>query len=355
MSRLYAVFLSSTYEDLRAERELVSLALQQAGHIPRGMELFPASGRSSWDLITDVIGQCDVYVLIGGGRYGSIDGETGLSFTEREWDYAGEQGIPRLAFLPADLGSIPRAKTDRDEVSFRKLESLYSKVKSGRNVKFYTNPEELARQVDVSVNAEINFARPQGYVRSSHAVSESIAILRHANHKHMTSSGWTNEHALKVRVLGARQWSLRFMSWSRGSSRTTGFECLTRGMTALTPLIRDEDHNDVAVVYLGRDFRTGDVFDCNVKWTYVQDDDDISYQHSIQTNDGNESLELKVSFAEDITLPPHATFNDWLGDSKSPNVPLKSERLYFLDGGRTLDVVVSSPEAGHSYSIDWRS
>jgi hypothetical protein len=36
--------------------------------------------------------------LIVGGRYGSVD-ETGISFTEREYDYAYEKGLHILAFV----------------------------------------------------------------------------------------------------------------------------------------------------------------------------------------------------------------------------------------------------------------
>ena len=75
----YQVFVSSTYEDLREERQQTTQAILEAGSFPAGMELFPASDDSQWELIKRVIEESDYYVAIVAGRYGSI-GPTGLSY-----------------------------------------------------------------------------------------------------------------------------------------------------------------------------------------------------------------------------------------------------------------------------------
>ena len=64
------------------------------------MELFPASDDDKWTLIKRVIDDCDYYVVVIGGRYGSIDPERGVSYTEMEFDYAVETKKPVMAFLP---------------------------------------------------------------------------------------------------------------------------------------------------------------------------------------------------------------------------------------------------------------
>jgi hypothetical protein len=43
MEKVYQVFVSSTYSDLKDERQQVSETLAKAGYIPSGMELFPAA------------------------------------------------------------------------------------------------------------------------------------------------------------------------------------------------------------------------------------------------------------------------------------------------------------------------
>ncbi len=58
------------------------------------MELFAAGDKSQLETIYNWIDECDVYMLILGGRYGSTDKETGLSYTELEYDYARSKNKP---------------------------------------------------------------------------------------------------------------------------------------------------------------------------------------------------------------------------------------------------------------------
>src|SRR5687768_10053928 len=88
----YQVFVSSTYKDLTEERKAVTQAIMAMDHIPAGMELFPAFDEDQLSFIKRVIDDSDYYVLIIGGRYGSID-ETGISYTEQEFDYAVSKDI----------------------------------------------------------------------------------------------------------------------------------------------------------------------------------------------------------------------------------------------------------------------
>ena len=87
MEKRYQVFISSTFRDLLRERQAVLKAVLEFDHMPAGMELFPASDDAAWQLITDVIDASDYYVVIIGGRYGSLD-DAGIGYTEKEYDYA---------------------------------------------------------------------------------------------------------------------------------------------------------------------------------------------------------------------------------------------------------------------------
>jgi Domain of unknown function (DUF4062) len=89
----YQVFVSSTYDDLRAERQQATQAISEAGFFPSEMELFPASDDAQWELIKRVIEESDYYVVIVAGHYGSLS-PNGLSYTEMEYDYA---AIPNSA------------------------------------------------------------------------------------------------------------------------------------------------------------------------------------------------------------------------------------------------------------------
>lgn len=95
----YQIFVSSTYLDLIDERQAAVEAILKAGHIPAGMELFTASNQSQWSIIKKWIDESDIYMLILGGRYGSIELESGLSYTELEYNYALSQEKPLFAVL----------------------------------------------------------------------------------------------------------------------------------------------------------------------------------------------------------------------------------------------------------------
>lgn len=98
MRKKYQVFVSSTYTDLIEERQEAVSAILDAGHIPAGMELFK-SGREKLATIQKWIDDSDIFLLILGGRYGSIDKESGKSYTQMEYEYAMRQGKPVFAII----------------------------------------------------------------------------------------------------------------------------------------------------------------------------------------------------------------------------------------------------------------
>ncbi len=83
MKKMYQVFVSSTYEDLKEERNEVFKALLELGCHPVGMELISAADESKLSHIQQLIKECDYYIVIIGGRYGS-ELPNGMSYTEKE-------------------------------------------------------------------------------------------------------------------------------------------------------------------------------------------------------------------------------------------------------------------------------
>lgn len=167
MERRYEVFVSSTYDDLKEERQAVMRALLDLDAIPAGMEMFPATDAGAWARIERAIARSDYYVLIIAGRYGSLDAN-GLGFTEREYDFALSSGIPVLAFVHKDPKQIQSGKTeDKPELRAR-LDSFKSKVMGGDRhlVKFWLVPEDLTLHIAISLHhAIVNTPRP-GWVRA---------------------------------------------------------------------------------------------------------------------------------------------------------------------------------------------
>src|SRR6185503_5392570 len=112
MDKRYQVFVSSTYADLQHERQRVIQALMEMDCIPSGMELFPAADEEQLKFIKRVIDDCDYYLLIIGGRYGSV-GADGVSYTEQEYEYAVSRGLKVIAVIHENPDEIPFGKSEK--------------------------------------------------------------------------------------------------------------------------------------------------------------------------------------------------------------------------------------------------
>lgn len=181
MEKREQVFVSSTYQDLQEERKEVILGLLQADCFPAGMELFPASNQEKWDLIKGVIDDSDYYLLIIGGKYGSIDPDTKLSYTEMEFDYAVTTGKPVMAFLHGNPGQLTGDQLDIDAGKQKKLASFRAKAEKNM-VKYWTSSAELPGHIAHALMQLRKQHKPVGWVRGNHAMTPEtraeIAELR---------------------------------------------------------------------------------------------------------------------------------------------------------------------------------
>jgi hypothetical protein len=166
MEKRYQVFVSSTYADLQEERSYVIRTLMEMDCIPSGMELFPAIDEEQFEFIKKVIDDCDYYLLIIGGRYGSLAPE-GISYTKKEYDYAIERGLKVIAFLHENPDNIPVAKSEIDAASRQKLLEFREEVLKGRLVKFWGSAKELSGLVSLSLQKTIKTYPAEGWVRAN--------------------------------------------------------------------------------------------------------------------------------------------------------------------------------------------
>ena len=167
--RKFSIFISSTYEDLKEERQaLVGVALEN-NFIPVGMEQFHAAPTSQWNVITKMIDECDFYLLVIGGRYGSIDEEAGISYTEKEYNYAKDKGLPVLVLIK-EPSAIVESEKDAGEDKYDKMQRLdkfRERVKNDKNtVDFFTDLNNLMYKASSTFSKAINYADDNaGWVR----------------------------------------------------------------------------------------------------------------------------------------------------------------------------------------------
>lgn len=173
LDKRFQVFVSSTYEDLRVERQEVMQALLELDCMPSGMELFPAANNDQWTLIKKVIDDCDYYLVIVGGRYGTTD-PNGKSYTQMEYEYALSTGKPAIAFLHENPGSISSAKTEKTEAGKAKLEE-FRQLAQKKAVKYWSTAHELGSVVSRSIVKLIKSDPATGWVRADELVEGAAA------------------------------------------------------------------------------------------------------------------------------------------------------------------------------------
>lgn len=180
MEKRYQVFVSSTFRDLVNERQEVMQALLELDCIPAGMELFPAADDDQWTLIKRVIDDCDYYIVVVAGRYGSI-GPDGKSYTQMEYEYAVDSGKPVIAFLHKDPSTLP-ASACEDEPELREKLGEFRELTQKKMVRFWVNAQDLGSVVSRSLIKLIKTNPAIGWVKADNvpdrSASEEMLDLR---------------------------------------------------------------------------------------------------------------------------------------------------------------------------------
>lgn len=190
LKRKLEFFIGGTRRDLSDATNKLIDSIVDAKHIASGMELW-AGGYNP--LLTDIakhLEQCDVHIIILGGRYGELIPGENISFTE--WEY--EQSVdkrPILAFLLEDGEEEGGFKREREKMILEdprevektdKLNHFRTELMKQRICKRFYNTEtgiaELGRYCINSITELINEGRlgdDVGWVRAS---SQEFSTLR---------------------------------------------------------------------------------------------------------------------------------------------------------------------------------
>lgn len=139
------------------------------------MEYFPSDDDGKFEFIKSIIDECDYYVLILAGRYGSI-GKSGKSFTEMEYRYAQSKNIPIVAFVHSNPANISLGKSEGGDIGRKKLEAFRKYISKEKMVKYWNNKEDLSGKVSRTMISMIKRHPAIGWVRGDYAIDSKTMI-----------------------------------------------------------------------------------------------------------------------------------------------------------------------------------
>lgn len=156
------VYISSTYLDLREQREAVAKAVRRLNCQPVCMEDYVARDDRPVDKCLADVRSCQVYVGLLAWRYGFRPPQRDRSITQLEYEQARTQGIPCLLFLAQDPGTWPKKwrDTGTDETD---LNDFRNEVEQRHTVSYFAEVRELETLVATAVSLQLlEFARRAG-------------------------------------------------------------------------------------------------------------------------------------------------------------------------------------------------
>lgn len=155
MQRKLQIFISSTYDDMHEERQAVVEEILRCGHIPAGMELFGSDNRSQFEIIKNWIKNCDVFLLILGGRYGSVSNDRRInkSYIHREYEYAKSIGKKPYALIMSEEFILEKAKNhiySHEDPEYLKSDykSFKKSISDRKLCEFFSSVDQLKEQVN---------------------------------------------------------------------------------------------------------------------------------------------------------------------------------------------------------------
>jgi len=141
------IFISSTFVDLRPEREAAREALLRSELVPWGMELFLSQPSKPLQVCLEQVQLSDAVVLIIGFKAGSLIPETPeLTYTGGEFQLAQKLGRPVFAFFKTE-GGIPVNKETAPELH-QALEDFKTAVTSANiTPAYFDSPDRLQTEL----------------------------------------------------------------------------------------------------------------------------------------------------------------------------------------------------------------
>jgi len=150
MNKETAIFLSSTWEDLKDHRRAVLHMLAQLKRQVESMEYFGARPDEPLDVCLDAVRKSGIYIGIIGTRYGTL-AKDGKSFTHLEYEEALTRGKRILMYIIDDENHPVLLKYVDMGKNAQRLSEFKTGLLSKHVCKRFSSPDNLAGQVSIDL------------------------------------------------------------------------------------------------------------------------------------------------------------------------------------------------------------
>src|SRR5712692_8156938 len=148
------IFISSTFVDLRPEREAVREVLNRRSRtVPWGMELFASAPNKPLKVCLEWLHMSDAVVLVLGFMAGSLIPESpDKTYTRAEFELAQKLGRPVFVFFKTDGGAS--VNKEPDPAKNKALEDFKKSVKDDPNIlpAYFDSPERLQLELVLALD-----------------------------------------------------------------------------------------------------------------------------------------------------------------------------------------------------------
>ncbi len=155
------VFVSSTYQDLVEHRRAVWQVLEGFNVAVKGMEQFGSRTEAPLETCLAEVEQSDMYVGIVAFRLGSVEGTSGMSFTQLEYERAVQLGKTILIYLADENAArIRYSDIEVEPLARERLVAFKAKLRERHTVSEFATPDDLAEKIKRDFVRELEAREP---------------------------------------------------------------------------------------------------------------------------------------------------------------------------------------------------
>lgn len=355
MSKKLQVFVSSTYTDMLDERQAAIEAILECGHIPAGMELFAADNKKQFEIIKKWIRNSDVFVLILGGRYGSIEMDSNKSYIHKEYEYAKRIGKKPIAIILSDKGIATKvAKGDYNLTASEYLTDSYKEFKKSivdyKLCDYFDDVVSLKNCIYKALkNCEEN-KELIGWIRENSVNTDFLYpyilenqefILKYID---LNTIEYTKSFTIRMLVDGIQYYSDRYV-WNAGGT-------INKMLMNPNQRIIDEFSEGAFTAYtvrLEELSKKGKVYNISVKFL-IENCNYVERQYLGLTNSFPvQNLKLRVEASNNLKIS-EGKYNIY--SHSVDRVPIETKQIKLKNN--SIEKSFSKLVVGERYNIEWR-